>query len=119
MECPYCKKQAIWCENKEIYGKNYGKSYMCWLCKFCNAYVGCHNNTKNPLGTMTNAETREWRKKVHEKIDPLWKSGKISRGKLYRNITRQLGLKKSYHTGYSDIEQCKKILELSFINQQI
>ena len=50
MICPYCNKEAKWCENKVIYGKNYGKSYMCYYCKDCDAYVGCHNNTKFPNG---------------------------------------------------------------------
>lgn len=107
--CPYCKKEAVWCENKEIYGKNYGNSYMCWLCKPCNAYVGCHNNGKKALGTLANAETREWRKKVHARIDPLWKTGKMSRGEVYKNLNRLFS--KGFHTGEADIEMCKKVLE--------
>ena len=111
MICPFCKKEAPWVENKEIYnGKNYGKSYMCYYCKPCDAYVGCHNNTKQPLGTMANKEMREWRKKVHAKIDPLWKNGGIKRKHLYARITKAIG--KVYHTGETDIETCKKILEL-------
>lgn len=110
MICPFCKQEAIWCENKEIYGKNYGNSYMCYLCKPCNSYVGCHQNTKKPLGTMTNAEGREWRKKVHARIDPIWKSGKMERRKLYGKISGLIG--KPYHTGEATIEECKKILEL-------
>lgn len=107
--CPYCKKEAVWCENKEIYGRNYGNSYMCWLCKPCKAYVGCHNNGKAPLGTLANAETREWRKKVHARIDPMWKQGNISRKDLYKNLNRLFS--KQYHTGSADIEMCKKVLE--------
>jgi hypothetical protein len=114
MICPYCQKEAIWCENKEIYGKNYGKSYMCYYCKPCNAYVGCHNNTQQPLGTITNKEGREWRKKVHAKIDPLWKTGKIKRGHLYARISKAIG--RTYHTGESTIEDCKKILELDILS---
>lgn len=110
MICPYCKKEALWCENKEIYGKNYGKSYMCWLCKPCKAYVGCHNNSKKPLGTLANAELREWRKKVHKLIDPLWRDGTIGRRKLYQRISQQIG--KVFHTGESDIETCKKVISI-------
>jgi len=112
MKCPFCFIEAVWVENKEIYGKNYGKSYMCWLCKDCDAYVGCHNNTKKPLGIMANAETRQYRMKVHKNIDKLWKSGIISRKELYKEITKKLGLKKQYHTGYADIKMCKQLLEL-------
>lgn len=110
VKCPYCSKPAAWCENKEIYGKNYGKSYMCWLCKDCNAYVGCHNNSKKPLGTIANKELREWRKKVHERIDPLWKQGNISRKDLYKDLNRTFS--RDFHVGGADIEECKKVLEL-------
>ena len=110
MICPYCKNEAKWCENKEIYGKNYGNSFMCYYCKPCNAYVGCHQNTKKPLGTITNAEGREWRKKVHAKIDPLWKSGQIKRKDLYARISKKIG--KTYHTGETTIEDCKNIFLL-------
>lgn len=109
MKCPYCKMEAIWCENKEIYGRNYGKSYMCYLCKKCDAYVGCHNNSKKPLGTMANKELREWRKKTHTTIDPIWRDGVISRGKLYRMMSDHFGF--DVHIGESDVEICKKIIE--------
>ncbi len=106
--CPYCGGEAEWVENKEIYGKNYGKSYMAYLCRQDNAFVGCHNNSKHPLGTMANKELRTWRMKVHAAIDPFWKSGKVSRGYVYSQISRELGFQ--YHTGESDIETCKKVL---------
>ena len=109
MDCPYCGKEALWCENKLIYGKNYGKSYMCYYCKDCDTYVGCHQNTKKPLGTMANRELREWRKKAHKVFDPLWKQGKITRKELYKQISKKLG--KEIHIGESNIEQCKDIIE--------
>lgn len=113
MICPYCQKEALWVPNEEVYnGKRYGKSYMCYYCKPCNAYVGCHNNTKQPLGIMANKELRNWRIKVHAKIDPLWKNEDYDRRHLYKIISERLG--KTYHTGESDIETCKKILEMEF-----
>lgn len=112
MNCPYCNKEAKWCENKEIYGKNYGKSYMCYLCKDCDAYVGCHQNTVRPLGTMANKELRMWRRKVHAYIDPLWLSKKIKRGKLYNKISDLVGF--PFHVGDADIETCQRILKIRF-----
>ncbi len=113
MICPYCNKEAVWCENKEIYGRNYGKSYMVYLCKECDAYVGCHQNTQKPLGTMANAELREWRQKAHAVFDPLWKGknhSKQERTKAYKRLNREFG--REIHIGESDIETCKKIIEL-------
>ncbi len=111
MICPYCNNEAPWVENKELYGKNYGKSYMMYLCKPCNAYVGCHENTRKPLGTMTNSEGREWRKKAHAAIDPLWKSKQMSRNDVYTCLKVALG--KEIHVGESDVEQCKRIIEIA------
>lgn len=110
MICQYCNKEAVWTENKAIYGKNYGKSYMCYYCKPCNAYVGCHKNSKAPLGTMANAELREWRKKAHAEFDPIWKNrSQKNRGKLYEEISRHFG--KDIHIGASDLVMCQRIIE--------
>ena len=62
MKCNHCNKEAEWIENKIVYGRNYGKSYMIWFCHNCDAYVGCHNNTERSLGIMANKELRELRK---------------------------------------------------------
>lgn len=108
MICPYCKKEAEWVENKAVYGKNYGTSYMMYLCRPCDAYVGCHNNSRKPLGVMTNKEGREWRKRAHAAFDPLWKSGGMSRGAAYGKLNKFFG--RDIHIGESDVETCQKIL---------
>ena len=109
MICQYCGKEAIWCENKEIYGKNFGKSYMCYYCKDCDAYVGCHNNTKKPLGTLANKELRQWRIKTHQKIDGYWKANICTRARIYK-LLEQI-FKKEVHVGSSDIEMCQAIIK--------
>lgn len=108
MECPYCGKEAPWVENKEKYGRNFGKSYMCYWCKDCDAYVGCHQNSQQPLGTMANAELRRLRMKAHEVVDTLWKSGKMSRKEMYRLLSEKMG--KTVHIGWSNEEECKDII---------
>lgn len=110
MICPFCNKQAEWCANEAIYGRNFGRSYMMYLCKPCDAYVGCHNNTKVPLGTMANREMREWRKKAHAVIDPFWREGRHKRSKVYETISKAVGFE--FHVGSSDIEMCQRIIKL-------
>lgn len=109
--CPYCGQPAEWVENKEIYGKNFGTSYMVYLCRPCKAYVGCHLNSKKPLGTLANKELREWRKRVHALIDPLWKEGRMSRGAMYETLSSNLGY--PFHVGESDIKKCKDAIEIA------
>lgn len=111
LDCPFCGEPAEWVQNKEIYGKNYGESYMCWLCRPCDAYVGCHQNTRRPLGTIANKETREWRKKAHAEIDPHWRDDFCNRDEVYIALSRELG--REVHVGESNIEQCKEIIEAS------
>jgi len=106
--CPYCGKEPEWVANEVVYGNRFGKSYMCYWCKPCDAYVGCHNNTRNPLGTMANKELRQWRMKAHAAIDPLWKSKQWSRGKVYKTLSDMFG--REIHVGKSDIETCKEII---------
>ena len=117
MKCPYCGKQAKFSPNEEFYGKRYGKSYMCYYCKPCNAYVGTHNNTDQPLGTMANQDLRNWRKKAHRTIDPLWKSGKMKRNEMYELLTKEFGYK--IHIGSADIATCKKVIKfIKGLNEQ-
>lgn len=109
MVCPYCQKEAPWVSNEHRYGKRYGKSYMCYWCKDCDAYVGCHQNTRKPLGTMANKELRGWRMKAHAAIDPIWREGRMKRSTLYVRLSDYMG--REMHVGESDIEQCKAIIE--------
>lgn len=108
--CPVDGKPAPWVENKAKYGKNYGKSYMCYYCVEHDTYVGCHNNTRAPLGTMAGSKLRQLRMEVHAKIDPLWRSGDYSRREVYRVLSKHLGYQ--FHTGESTKETCLEVLAL-------
>jgi len=108
MKCPYCHQNAKWCENKEKYGRNYGRSYMCYYCQPCDAYVGCHENSRKALGTMANKELRELRKKCHALFDPLWKSGKMKRNQAYQYLVDVTGVK---HIAWTNKNECLDIIK--------
>jgi hypothetical protein len=109
--CNHCGKEAVWVENKEIYGRNYGDSYMVWWCKPCDAFVGCHKNTRVPKGRfLAKRELREARKLAHSIIDPLWKSGRYSRNKVYMELAR--AFKRQVHVGDTETpEECHEIIK--------
>lgn len=107
--CPYCNQPAKWVNNEEIYGRRFGKSWKAWWCEPCDAYVGCHENSKRPKGSLANKATREARIKAHAAFDPLWKTGRFRRGELYSEITVALG--RQIHIGESSVEQCQEIIE--------
>ena len=111
MKCNYCNQEAEWVENKEVYGRNYGQSYMIWLCRECDAYVGCHNNTKIPKGKyLAKADLRKARRKAHSVIDPLWQSKKYKRKTIYLRLKEAFG--KEVHIGETrTIEDCEDIIK--------
>ena len=109
--CPYCGKEAEWASNDVVYGRRYGQSFMCYYCKDCDAYVGCHNNTREPLGTMANKELRQLRMKAHAMFDPLWQCGVMTRKKAYSVLAARLN-QKIVHIAQSDENTCKQIIDI-------
>lgn len=91
--CPYCGNDVVLTSNKEIYGKEYGNG-RCYLCRNCKASVGVHGgkNGKTPLGVLATNEMKALKKCCHDLFDPIWKSKKISRGKLYQTLSRKLDI---------------------------
>ena len=67
-----------------------------WRCIVCGNYVGCHGGSSLPLGNIPTPELRNARRHIHEALDPIWKSGRISRSRLYRLISQEVGY--TYHT---------------------
>jgi DNA-directed RNA polymerase subunit RPC12/RpoP len=109
--CPYCGERAVLKDSSAVYGRSYGMIYICWNYPQCDAYVGVHRGSTLPLGTMANAELREWRKKAHAAFDPLWKSGAMTRVKAYKWMRNQLHLSKDEsHVAMFDIERCKALI---------
>ena len=85
-----------------------------WKCDVCNNFVGCHHKTKNrtqPLGNIPTPELREYRKKIHSILDPLWKSGAYTRKEIYERISKRIGWK--YHTAkIKTVEEAEKIIAI-------
>ena len=91
--CDYCKRQAELVGAEKIYPHRpdlAGKWF--WRCVPCGAYVGCHPGTQNPLGRLADAALRRAKQRVHRVLDPLWKSGKMSRKDAYKQLSDRLGI---------------------------
>ena len=90
---------AVLTDGKEIYPHRKDLYLLpFWKCD-CGGFVGCHHKTKDrtkPLGVIPTPLIKEYRKKIHAVIDPLWRSKKIDRGEIYRRLTKVLG--REYHT---------------------
>lgn len=100
---------------KEIYPhRNDLKKLFFWKCDTCNNYVGTHKNRGDktvPLGVIPTQEIRQARMKIHAILDPLWKSGKMKRGDLYKKLSQKIG--KEYHTAETrSIEEINNIISI-------
>jgi len=111
LKCPYCNQFSELIDSAELYGKSYG---MMYICRPCDAYVGCHNDTIKPLGTMADFVTREARKDAHIYFDKLWKKEYMTRSEAYAWLQEQFILpKEKCHIGCFDKEHCMVVIELS------
>lgn len=117
VNCDICGQPAEYVDNKEVYGgRSYGRWPFIWLCRSCDAYVGTHPGSDNPLGTLANPFTRQARKEAHDIFDRLWAKGDKSvfdsRGAAYRWMRQIMGLsKEDAHIGRMTAGQCKLLID--------
>lgn len=102
IECLQCEKyvKARLITGKEAYPYCWQKKLrkmIFWACPNCGGFVGVHPGTKTPLGCIPTPEIKEARKLVHNLIDPIWKSGAMKRGEVYRRLSDAVG--HPYHNG--------------------
>lgn len=65
-----------------------------WKCDACGNWVGCHHRTDTPtypLGVIPTPELKRARSHVHRLIDPLWKTGKMPRSRVYALMSEKVG----------------------------
>lgn len=112
--CDYCNTATRLAKGNEIYPHRPDlASLNFYLCDSCGAYVGCHKNGdgKRPLGRVANAELRRAKSKAHAAFDPLWKSGRMTRGAAYTALAKSMGIyKEQCHIGMFNVEQCEYVV---------
>ena len=118
--CPHCQRNAVFIANSApIYGgRDYGPRYICWS---CDAHVGCHPGTTDPLGAPATKAEREARQRAHAAFDPIWKNAPDRRYRAKQNarkdayawLRNQMGLGRDQcHIGMFTVEQCARVVEL-------
>lgn len=79
---------------------------LCTQCK--TSFVGCHPNTRKPLGPMAGTDLRRARSDLHGHMDRLWKRGVMTRKEMYKRISEAVGF--TFHTGsLKTVEEAEKI----------
>lgn len=110
LRCPYCGADTVYIPNStQVYGSNYGPLYICIPCK---AWVGVHDYSKRAKGRVAKAGLRALKIRAHAHFDCLWKSYKIPRNKLYKQLSVYLDIPIAYtHIGMFNEDTCKKVIE--------
>lgn len=112
--CGYCDKEAELVRGGVVYGWDspYSGKTM-YLCRDCQAYVGTHENSAKPLGTLARGKLRNLRTKTHHSFDRMWKYGHKERKKAYKWLAMKLEIPlEECHVGWFDVETCERVLEL-------
>jgi hypothetical protein len=124
VDCSYCQRPAELVGGSVVYPHRLDGSLAAkkfWICAPCNAWVGCHPGTTNPLGRLANAELRRAKQAAHAVFDPLWEAKMrrdgckkhVARGAAYRWLSEQLGTPfEETHIGMFDVEQCQRVVEV-------
>jgi len=120
VRCPYCGAAAVVRDGSYVYGHNSwtNKLYVCSRYPECDSYVGIHEDTGLPKGTLANSELRNKRIVAHRAFDAIWKNKIMNRNAAYHWMKDKFGLTvKQAHIGnFSDymcsrlIEECNKVL---------
>jgi len=112
--CVHCGKLARLTTGAEIYPHRKDLAHKpIWRCDPCDAHVGCHPKTDNPLGRPSNRGLRASKRAAHEIFDRIWKKGSMTRSEAYKWLSQQLGTDPVHtHIGYFDQALCSKVIEV-------
>jgi hypothetical protein len=109
--CPYCGNRSIRITGADLYPHRpdlSGKKF--YQCAPCDAYVGCHDNSGKPFGTLADKKTREARNRAHAAFDRIWKGGFMTRNAAYSWLAKSLAIKGSRcHISMMDADECERV----------
>ena len=114
IRCPYCGSPAILKDASYVYGHHSsgGKVYVCSHYPACDSYVGVHQGTSLPKGSLANRTLRKKRIQAHQIFDQLWRKGIFSREEAYRWIGDKFCLQtRQAHIGNFSDYMCDQLIQ--------
>jgi len=116
--CPYCHSTAELSTGAEQYPNHpHLATKKVWVCRSCDARVGCKGDTDIPLGSLADGKLRAARQAAHDTFDPLWQEmwrlnggpEQDARLTAYAWLADQLGIPaEQCRFGGMEYEQCLK-----------
>lgn len=109
--CDYCGQPAALVDSIMVYQHDHGKI---WYCAACQAWVGVHKGTDEPLGRLADAQLRKYKRFAHRAFDPFWEGkDKSTRKAAYEWLSKEMGLPlEKTHIGMMDVDQCKEVIRI-------
>lgn len=95
IRCPYCGAHAVMRSSKAVYqskAKPGRHLFVCARYPLCDSYVGAHEGTLLPMGTLANGDLRNKRIQAHRAFNRLWESGTMKKWQAYRWMQAKFGL---------------------------
>ncbi len=114
VKCPYCGRNAVLRSAGYVYkGAALNKHlYVCSGYPECDAYVGVHEGTLMPKGTLANGDLRHKRIETHRLFDAIWKNGIFSRKDAYRWLRDTFCLtEEQAHIGEFSEYRCDRLMD--------
>ena len=107
--CPYCRRTAVLRSASYVYGKDTlnpnSYLYVCSGYPECDAYVGVHEKSMRPKGTLANSDLRNKRIQAHRALDALWNRLNL------RERDMHIGMFSEYLCGET-IRECTEFVKL-------
>jgi hypothetical protein len=115
VKCP-CGARAYLRPASAVHGENARTEYLyvCSRYPACDSYVGVHQKSRKPLGTLADGDLRNARIRAHRAFDRLWKSGLMKKWQAYKWLQAALGLNSGQaHIGQFSAYMCDRVIALS------
>jgi len=111
LECPYCYEESELVRSTEVLTDHHGWIY---LCRPCQAWIGCHKGSTKPYGRLANAELRDLKDEAHEVFDKIWKKGGMERNQAYAWLAMKMQVPRKYcHIGMFSEGMCREVIKFS------
>jgi hypothetical protein len=112
IKCPYCGARADLRPASVVHGES-GDGYL-WVCARyprCDSYVGVHQQSREPLGTLADKALRRKRMEAHRVFNRLWEDGYMSKSQAYIWMRAIFGLNREQaHIGMFSEYMCGEVI---------
>jgi len=122
LRCGYCGAEAVLRPLRDIGKSGDGMAYVCSNFPSCDAYVGCHPGTEEPMGTLARKRLRRLRVLCHAEFDPLWQKhqDQVTRSEAYEAAAVVMRMDGEFHIGRLDESACERfLLAIPLIAQEL